>query len=354
MLAKKALRNTVAAFTLAGLMCIGSTPLYAELGDQVLQKGMSHKDIETLQQNLTDLGYFEYDGITNYYGVHTENAVSKFQKSVELEPNGIFDKETYNALIDRINSTEENTYDESLSLEEEIIEDENIVEIEAASDEDADKYKLILDRSLKFGNSGLDVNALQEALKALGYLKIDNTTNYFGSQTEEAIKIFQENMGLVVDGSVGPQTVDMINRQLVRRGLKVAMPNRGSVNRERSGEEIVSTAKKYIGVRYRSGGTSTNGFDCTGYTQFVYKQFGISLPRTTSSQATAGTGINKSDLQVGDLIIFKNTYRKGPSHAGIYVGDGQFIHASTSRGVRIDHLNSSYWGGRFHSARRVF
>lgn len=348
MLSKKALRNTVMAFTLAGLMYIGSTPLYAELGDQVLQKGMSHKDIETLQQNLKDLGHFEYDGITNHFGVHTENAVIKFQNSAELEPNGIFDTATYDALISKIDITEENTYEENTNSETEIIEETEETE------EDADKYKLIVDRSLKFGTSGLDVNALQEVLKALGYLKIENTTNYFGKQTEESVKIFQENMGLEVDGSVGPQTVDVLNRQLIRRGLKVSMPNRGSLTRQKSADEIISTAKKYIGVRYRSGGTSANGFDCTGYTQFIYKQFDIALPRTTSSQATVGSAVSKSELKVGDLVIFKNTYRKGPSHAGIYVGSGQFIHASTSRGVRIDDLDSNYWVGRFHSGRRVY
>ena len=346
MLKKKPLRNTVMAFTLAGIMCIGSTPIYAELGDQILKKGMSHDDIRTLQQNLTDLGHFDYDGLTTYFGVHTENGVMNFQSSVELEPSGIFDSATYEALVKAMNPTEETKVEESTESKNETVKEENA--------EDPDKYKLILDRSLKLGNSGTDVNALQEVLKALGYLKIENCTNYFGTQTEKALRAFQENMELEVDGSAGPQTVEALNRQLIRKGIYIQMPNRSSLGRQTLGGEIISTAKKYIGVRYKYGGTSASGFDCSGFTQFVYKQHNINIPHDTTKQATIGTKLSKSELQIGDLIIFKNTYKSGPSHAGIYVGNGQFIHASTSRGVRIDDLDSNYWIGRFHSGRRIY
>lgn len=343
MLKSKSLRNTVMAFTLAGIMYIWSTSVYAELGDQVLKNGMSHDDVATLQEYLTDLGYFDYDGLTTYYGIHTENAVKGFQSSVELDPDGIFDAETYEALAKTMNLTAKAE-----------VEEKTVLEDNEAGEEDPDKHKLIVDRSLKFGDSGMDVSALQEVLKALGYLKIENTTDYFGTQTESAVIAFQENLGLEADGSVGPQTIDVLNRQLIRRGLKISMPNRSSLGRQTQGDQIISTAKQYIGVRYRSGGTSPNGFDCAGYTQFIYKQHNISVPRDTSSQATVGTKLSKSELQIGDLIIFKNTYRSGPSHTGIYIGNGQFIHASTSRGVRIDHMDDNYWGGRFHSGRRVY
>lgn len=345
MLNKKFFRNTVMAFTLAGMMYFGSTPTYAQLGDQTLNEGMRHEDIQTLQENLAELGFFNYDGLTTYYGVYTVEAVSNFQNSVELEPNGIFDANTYEALMKAMDPTYEVKTEDSQKSEDDVKETE---------DDDPDKYKLVVNGSLKLGSTGLDVNALQEVLRALGYLKIENTTNYFGEQTEEAVKILQENLGLEVDGSVGPQTVDVLNRLMLRRGLQISMPNRAGLSRQTIGQEIIATSKKYIGVRYRGGGTSPNGFDCTGYTQFVYKQHGISLPRDTASQARVGSQLSKSDLQVGDLVIFKNTYRNGPSHAGIYVGNGQFIHASTSRGVRVDHMDDNYWGGRFHSGRRVF
>ena len=107
MLKNKYLKNTVMAFTLAGIMYLGSTPIYAELGDQVLKTGMRHDDIKTLQQNLTDLGYFEYDGLTTYFGDHTEKAVKKFQSSLELEPNGIFDATTYETMMSIMNPSDE-------------------------------------------------------------------------------------------------------------------------------------------------------------------------------------------------------------------------------------------------------
>ncbi|MDR7870990.1 MAG: NlpC/P60 family protein [Tissierellaceae bacterium] len=349
MLKSKYLRNTVTAFTLAGMMYLGSTPIYAELGDQELKKGMRHDDIKTLQQNLTDLGFFDYDGLTTYYGVHTEEAVKEFQTKAELEPNGIFDKATYLAMLNATNPTDSVESVDNIETSTESQEETN-----KESEEDADKYKLIVDRSLKLGHSGLDVKALQDVLKALGYLKIDNTTEYFGEQTETSLKVFQENLGLEVDGSAGPQTIDALNRLMIRKGLRVSMPNRSSLGRQTLGDQIISTAKKYIGVRYRYGGTTANGFDCSGYTQFIYKQHNISVPRDTRSQASTGTKLSKSELQTGDLVIFSNTYRRGPSHTGIYIGNGQFIHASTSKGVRIDDLDSAYWSKHYSYGRRVF
>lgn len=346
MLNNKYFKNTVAAFTLAGIMCLGSTPIYAELGDQVLKKGMRHDDIKTLQQYLTDLGYFDYDGLTTYYGEYTEEAVKEFQKAVELEPNGIFDTPTYKALVNVMNPTDETETEKDIESTDETPEEEN--------EENPNKYKLIVDRSLKLGCSGLDVKALQEVLRALGYLKIENCTEYFGTQTEEAVKAFQKNLGLEVDGSAGPKTIDALNRLLIRKGLKISMPNRSSLGRQTLGDQIISTAKKYIGVRYRYGGNNANGFDCSGYTQFIYKHHNISLPRSSRDQAAIGTKLSKSELQTGDLVVFSNTYRKGPSHVGIYINNGQFIHASTSRGVIIDDLDAPYYAKHFSYGRRVY
>ncbi len=115
---------------------------------------------------------------------------------------------------------------------------------------------------------------------------------------------------------------------------------------------IVTTAKKYIGVPYLWAGTTPAGFDCSGYTQYVFRQHGISLNRTTQTQYQQGSYVAKSDLQPGDLVFFQNTYRPGISHVGIYVGDGNFIHASSSRGVVIQALSDAYWAPRYYGARR--
>jgi len=117
-----------------------------------------------------------------------------------------------------------------------------------------------------------------------------------------------------------------------------------------NGLDIVKYAEQFIGTPYLWGGESASGFDCSGFTQAVYAHFHISLPRTTTEQAQTGNVIAKSQLQPGDLVFF-NTTGSEFSHVGIYVGNGQFISATTSEGVRIRSLNDPYyWGARFTRA----
>lgn len=115
---------------------------------------------------------------------------------------------------------------------------------------------------------------------------------------------------------------------------------------------IVATAKTCLGVPYKWGGQSMSGFDCSGLIQYVYQKHGIALGRTCKKQYAAGTPISKTELQPGDLVFFQNTYTSGLSHAGIYIGDGQFIHAS-SDGVMTSSLSNSYWKSHYYGACRV-
>ncbi|ASS67821.1 MULTISPECIES: C40 family peptidase [unclassified Paenibacillus] len=107
-----------------------------------------------------------------------------------------------------------------------------------------------------------------------------------------------------------------------------------------------------IGTPYKTAGTTTNGFDCSGFTSYVFKQFKISLPHSSSSQAGLGKKVAKADLKAGDLVFF-NTSGRGVSHVGIYVGDGKFAHSSSSKGVMISSLSDSYYTKRYVSARRI-
>ncbi|WP_121616742.1 C40 family peptidase [Virgibacillus halodenitrificans] len=116
--------------------------------------------------------------------------------------------------------------------------------------------------------------------------------------------------------------------------------------------EIEATAKTYTGTPYVWGGASSNGFDCSGFIQHVFQQHGINLPRTTAQQFYVGTSVSKVNLQKGDLVFFE-TYKKGPSHVGIYLEGGQFINASSSKGVSMASINSSYWSERYLGAKRV-
>jgi cell wall-associated NlpC family hydrolase len=118
--------------------------------------------------------------------------------------------------------------------------------------------------------------------------------------------------------------------------------------------EIIEVARSYLGTPYRSGGTSRNGVDCSGFVTAVYRQFDIALPRTSLAQSGFGERISPSSLQPGDLVFFKTSRRKSVSHVGIYMGKGKFIHASTrSRSVRIDDLEDDYFRKRYVVARRV-
>lgn len=119
-----------------------------------------------------------------------------------------------------------------------------------------------------------------------------------------------------------------------------------------TGKALVTTAKKYMGVPYVWGGSTTAGFDCSGFTQYVMKQNGISIPRTAAEQYATGTSVAKSNLQVGDLVFF-TTYKAGASHVGFYMGNNQFIHASSAAGqVAISALDEQYYTERYIGARR--
>lgn len=107
-----------------------------------------------------------------------------------------------------------------------------------------------------------------------------------------------------------------------------------------------------IGTPYQNAGTTTKGFDCSGFTQYVFAKMGIELSRTSASQAEMGSKVEKSDLTEGDLVFF-NTNGRSISHVGIYVGNGQFAHASSSKGVTISNLSDSYYQSRYVTARRV-
>jgi probable lipoprotein NlpC len=119
-----------------------------------------------------------------------------------------------------------------------------------------------------------------------------------------------------------------------------------------TGKQAVKLAEEFIGTPYRSGGTSTNGVDCSGLTFSVFRRIGIRLPRTSDEQARAGSHIDRDDLRAGDLVFFGKG--SNVTHVGIYNEDGEFIHASTrAHSVRYDNLDTKYFRSRYIGARRV-
>ncbi len=193
--------------------------------------------------------------------------------------------------------------------------------------------------AFQYGDQGDEIAQLQRALSNLGYdVAVDGD---FGASTDLAIKDFQKSRGLTADGLVGSATY----RALM--GREIPEVSRGGAS---FGRRIVQSSFQYIGVPYVFGGTTPNGFDCSGFVRYVFDSAGIWLPRTADEQYLVGYAV--SNLQPGDLVFF-STYTYGASHSGIYIGNGNFISATSSSGVRIDNLYGGYWGACYIGARRV-
>lgn len=118
--------------------------------------------------------------------------------------------------------------------------------------------------------------------------------------------------------------------------------------------ELLDSGKAYIGTPYKYGATpgSTDAFDCSSFTQYIFKNFKVWLPRTSAAQASMGTTVDKGSLSVGDLVFFK-TNGKSISHVAIYAGSNKIIHSSSSKGVTISDMTTSYWKNKYVTARRV-
>lgn len=120
------------------------------------------------------------------------------------------------------------------------------------------------------------------------------------------------------------------------------------------GQQLADYSKNFLGCRYVWGGNGPTSFDCSGFTKYVYKQFGYTLNRTATDQLSNGVSVSKGELQPGDLVFFRANTSKPVSHVGIYIGGGQFIHASTnSYAVQIDNLSSGYYSRVYVYGRRV-
>ena len=197
--------------------------------------------------------------------------------------------------------------------------------------------------AFRMGDQGAEVAEIQGYLIKLGYDVMADGD--YGPSTVDAVKSFQKSQGLKENGMVDENTY----RVLVGREMPEVSRGTSSMTRR-----LISIAMQYIGTPYVFGGNSLYyGIDCSAYTQQIYAQIGISLPRTADYQYEVGTPISRSELLPGDEVFF-TTYTYGASHCGIYLGDNNFIHASSSRGVTISSLNDHYYSTHYIGARRMF
>lgn len=135
----------------------------------------------------------------------------------------------------------------------------------------------------------------------------------------------------------------------------IADQEASAANADFSSSDLRETADKYLSLNipYKSGGTTTAGFDCSGFVQHVFKDFDISLPRTSSSMYDVGESVKLSELRPGDLVFF-NTTGHGISHVGVYYGDGKFVHSQNGQGVSLTSIfDKYYWADRYVGAKRV-
>ena len=307
--------------------------------------GTSHPEVSNIQRRLKDLGHYTYSRITQYYGPITQEAVRSFQRANGLSVDGIAGPATL-AKLGSSGGASNNSGNPSTP------------------------EKPATNSLLRLGTRGPQVSDVQRRLKELGFYKHSAITEYYGSITQGAVREFQRANGLMADGIVGNATRGKLFGSDAKSAPKDSAPpkkddtpSRGDgASSESKADSLIEFAKKFQGIPYRYGGNGPSSFDCSGFTTYVFRNFGISLPRTASAQANSNIGMkiaNSRDLVPGDLVYFTNNRGGGSRpihHTGIYIGGGNFIHASSSKsgsGVKINSLSSGWYSDGFCWGRRV-
>jgi len=185
------------------------------------------------------------------------------------------------------------------------------------------------------------------------YIKYTDTVGYVSADyliVNDPITYYAEEDPNALDPEI-TEDLPEVSAPVETEKVSPAAVSSNGVSQER--QDIINYAMKYLGTPYKYGGSTPSGFDCSGFTQYVFKHFGYSLNRSSSAQINNGEKIMTEDLQPGDLVFFSRSgYAVG--HVGIYVGDNQFIH-STSPGdvVKVSSLSESYYTNRYVGARRI-
>jgi cell wall-associated NlpC family hydrolase len=223
--------------------------------------------------------------------------------------------------------------------------------------------------TLELGSTGASVSTLQAELSYVG-INPGTIDGVFGTHTQQAVETFQTSKKLTVDGIVGPLTSAALNAAYTAEQAVVAAQHSATATtvppttaaqqaatsaakRVALTNSIIATAETYLGDPYLWGGTTAAGFDCSGFTQLVFAENGITIPRVSTDQFTVGTAVAFANMEPGDLIFFATETPGVVSHVGVYLGNNEFINDSTSLGVTIYPIGP-YWTSIFMGARRVY
>ena len=292
-----------------------------------IEKGAEGEDVMALQKRLMELGYLAIDEPTSYFGNATKAAVKLFQRQHTLQQDGICGAETVAMIYS----------------------------------EDAQPYVMME------GAEGDDIQAFQEQLVELGYLKSDQVTSYYGTDTVDAVKNFQHRNYLTKDGKAGEKTLEAINspdarvsytreQEIIAEKKKQAALARASSAAGRI-DKLINAAKKQLGDPYILGKSGPDSFDCSGLVVYCLRQANVYTRRLNAAGLSKTTSWKKisdiDDLQRGDLIFFKSDDSSTVGHVGIYIGGGEMIDASSANGKVVRRgAKTSYWRRNFVVGRR--
>ena len=337
----------------------------------ILKQGSEGHDVVVLQQNLKKLGYpVELDGV---FDTTTFNAVVAFQKEENLPQTGMVDRATWHALqamasqktesdaveqnqppaIQDVTSAEElpeppSTSDRPSATDSADLPDETVPTQESAPPKEQESQN-----ASTIHPQPAILPAPKKAPPQISQTPVPETKSPKPPETPaspESPASPQKPSEKPVPKKEEPKA-ETKETKTPPKAEKV--PEQAPFLPKNKVDAVIKTAKKHIGTKYIFGGTTPKGFDCSGFVQYVFKQNGFSLPRTADEQYKLGKRVKKrAELEPGDLVFF-TTYEKGASHCGIYLGKNQFIHVSSSKGVRIDSLDDTYWKPRWYGGKHI-
>jgi peptidoglycan hydrolase-like protein with peptidoglycan-binding domain len=306
-----------------------------------LAVGSRGQAVADLQRLLDEAKLFNYHTYTGYYGEITAKGVREFQKKVNMTITGKADSKTIEALKTHLKNQP------TAQVTAPVTQVPPVQKVASTnSTVPAQQQASFL---LKVGSNGEAVRELQHQLTVLGLFSGHQITGYFGPITEAAVKQFQQQHALISDGLATTKTIQKIIEVTAKQLIPaITLPSETRNNFQVL--NVIADASELLGTPYIWGGTTSTGFDCSGFIQYIYQKNTVKLPRTVAQMWQVGKEV--TDLQVGDIVFFE-TYMPGPSHAGIYIGNNQFIHSGATLGVSISNLQSNYYSTRYLGAKRV-